>query len=127
MNKKILIVLMIVSIVSIALSGCFESSIRVAIDSDYDFDAMGDIKVDGVKWGTVYSPANHERTYNIPKSELPDKNSYDITLMLESGAVKKTATAYDVKTYVKFHVGGTPRYTEFGYTEDHYIEVVDKL
>lgn len=52
------------------------------------------------------------------------KDKHTITLSLESGAVTQEATADNVETYVKFHVKGKYRKTDFGHTEDHYIEVV---
>lgn len=132
MNNHLKILVISVLFIYIVLSGCTgeingeTNEISVEILSNYSYDAMGDIKVDGVTWGGAYSPADYSRTYIIDKNELSvKKEEYSITLMLESGAVKQEATANNVTSYVKFHVGETARQAEFGLTYDHYIEVVE--
>ena len=111
-------------------SGClnFESSrnIIVEIESSYSYNANGEIKVDGIDYCDAYSKPNNFSTYTIYKNELNNKKEdYTITLSLKSGGVTEEAIAYNVKEYVRFHVYGVTRETEYGFVEYHKIQVVE--
>jgi len=130
MKKKFYILLICVVFILTIFSGCFSfdssGKIIVEIESSYSYHANGEIKVDGMDYCDAYTQPNNFSTYTIYKNELNNKkDDYTITLSLKSGGVIEDATAYNVKEYVRFHVYGVIRETQYGEVEDHKIQVVE--
>ena len=129
MSRNTTLILMAIFLLTIEIVGCLENNssiLTVEIESYYSYDALGPIYINGVEQGWVYATSFKTRTYNFSKDELPDSDGkYTVMITLISGGVNQSAVAYNVTTYVKFRVYGIPRETEFGHTEDHYVEVIE--
>jgi len=97
--------------------------ITITFKSSYNYDAVGEIIVDGTILGldpkSIFTAnggssflVEHytEHTYKVDKSQLPDKKFHTIKFSAESGGEEKSATCDKVSESVTFEVVGSVPY-----------------